>query len=60
MQDHIFLVKEKKGENPRSGGGVDIASTDALASEFKPHSVYKYGFFTPMPSGSLELGAPLT
>ena len=46
---------------PRSGGGVDRASSsDALGSEFEPRSVYKYGIFTLMPSGSLELGAPIT
>ena len=45
----------------RSGGGVDRASSsDALVSEFEPRSLYKHGFFTPMPSGSLQLGALLT
>ena len=32
----------------------------ALGIKFKPRSVYKYGFFTPMPSGSLHLDASLT
>ena len=44
----------------RSGGEVDKASSsDALGSDLEPRSVCKYGFSSPMPSGSLELGAPL-
>ena len=39
---------------------VDTASSsDALGSRFKHRSVFKYGFFSPKPKGSTELGAPL-
>ena len=39
---------------------VDTASSsDTLGSRFKHRSVFKYGFFSPKPKGSTELGAPL-
>ena len=33
---------------------------DALGYDLEPRSVCKYGFSSPMPSGSLELGTPLS
>ena len=61
IQDEIAI---KRGDalrsNPRSGGGVDRASSyDALGSRFEPHSLYKDDLFSPKPKGSREPGAPL-
>ena len=56
----LFNYKSEIRGNPRLGGGVDRKSSSvALGSRFKPHSVYKYGFFSRKPKGSTEPGAPL-